>query len=125
MNVYLQESDSITKFEIELGVLTICYGKTGKISGVVCAYDLSDKQPCTLNLMGANFSVNVFFKSLKMQFETHEKLIAYLDANIELHQSSTTNMKEIMVGTPSDLTENDIKDMFAELKRTSEQDIKF
>jgi hypothetical protein len=125
MNIYLSESDIITKFEIENNVLTICYGKLGKITDIVTGFQVVDKQPYGIVLFGENCDVNIFYKSLKNIFEDYSKLIDFLNANVIVRRINTKEVQKELVISEDNITDTDMENAFAELVKASGQKITF
>ena len=128
--IYLGENDIIKEFKVENGILTLLYGKIGyskigKVEREVIAFEVGDKEPFVVSLTLDGMVVNIYYKTLRGKFDSLEDLIIYLDENVKATLGSSTVAKEIIIGSDTEVTDSDLQDMFALLKKSSGQDIKF
>jgi hypothetical protein len=97
MHITLNEKDNISQFDLRNGVLNIRYGKKGKVAGRVTAYEIGETNPCVVGLIGSNFSVTIYSKSLQAFFENEEAITLYLEQNVNFEQVGSLGKENIVI----------------------------
>ena len=109
----ISEKDVIDNFEITDGIFNMSYGKRGKVHSRFAGYTFSNNVPTQINIIGADLSVFVYFKSFEQQFGSIEELEKYLNDALLAIKQRTSN---VSVASGESITDFDLQNMHKALE---------